>query len=44
MRDMEAAVLDDDEEVLAPAVVIATVALAAVFAVGFAVFAVGLVV
>jgi len=41
---MESIVLDDNEEALAPAVVIATVALLAVFAVGFVIQAVGLVV
>ncbi|WP_255511580.1 MULTISPECIES: hypothetical protein [Halorubrum] len=44
MKDMESIVLDDNEEALAPAVVIATVALLAVFAVGFVIQAVGLVV
>lgn len=42
MRDMESVVLDQDEEVLAPVVVIATVALLAVFVLGFLVQAVGL--
>lgn len=43
MRDIEAVVLDENEEALAPAVVVATVALLAIFAVGFLVAAVGLV-
>ncbi|EMA64965.1 hypothetical protein [Halorubrum kocurii] len=44
MKDMESIVLDQDEEVLAPAVVVATIALLAVFVVGFLVQIVGLVV
>ncbi|MFD1569258.1 hypothetical protein [Halorubrum laminariae] len=43
MKEIESIVLDDDDEALAPAVVLATIALLAVFAVGFAVQAVGLV-
>lgn len=39
---MEDIILDEDEEVLAPAVVVATIALFAVFVVGFVIFAVGL--
>ncbi|WP_254921710.1 MULTISPECIES: hypothetical protein [unclassified Halorubrum] len=35
MRDMESLVLDQNEETLAPAVVVATVALIAVFVLGF---------
>ena len=41
---MEDIILDEDDEVLAPAVVVATLALFAVFAVGFVIFGVGLVV
>jgi len=41
--DMEDIILDEDEEVLAPAVVVATLALIAVFVVGFVIFGVGLV-
>jgi len=44
MQDMESLVLDQDDEILAPAVVVATIALLAVFAVGFLVQIVGLVV
>lgn len=44
MRDMESIVLDQDEEALAPAVVIATIALLAVFVLGFLIQIVGLVV
>jgi len=44
MKEMESMVLDDNDEALAPAVVIATVALLAVFVIGFVVQAVGLVV
>lgn len=44
MRDMEHVVLAANEETLAPAVVVATGALLAVFVVGFVVAAVGLVV
>ena len=40
---MEDIILDEDEEMLAPAVVVATIALLAVFVVGFVVFVVGLV-
>ncbi|WP_424015762.1 hypothetical protein ACOZ35_07485 [Halorubrum xinjiangense] len=43
MQNMEDIVLDENEEALAPAVVIATVALLAIFVVGFLVAAVGLV-
>ncbi|WP_297886630.1 hypothetical protein [uncultured Halorubrum sp.] len=43
MRNLEDFVVDENEEVLAPAVVISTVALLAVFVVGVLVFAVGLV-
>ncbi|GAB7009123.1 hypothetical protein [Halorubrum trueperi] len=43
MEDLEAIMLDDDEETLAPAVVVATVALLAVFVVGFLIQAIGLV-
>ncbi len=43
MKDMEDVVLSGDEETLAPAVVVATVALLAVFVVGFLVQIVGLV-
>lgn len=43
MQDMESIVLDQDDEILAPAVVVATVALLAVFVVGFLVQIVGLV-
>ncbi|WP_255310128.1 hypothetical protein [Halorubrum sp. SD626R] len=43
MRNIEQMTLDEDEEVLAPAVVVATIALLAVFAVGFVVSAIGLV-
>ncbi|WP_268898302.1 MULTISPECIES: hypothetical protein [Halorubrum] len=43
MQNLEDVVLDENEEALAPAVVIATVALLAVFVVGFAVSLVGLV-
>ena len=39
---MEDIILDEDEAVLAPAVVVATIALFAVFVVGFVIFAVGL--
>jgi hypothetical protein len=44
MRDMESVVLDQDEEALAPAVVVATIALLAVFVLGFLIQAVGLVI
>jgi len=44
MRDMESVVLDQDEEVLAPVVVIATIALLAVFVLGFIIQAIGLVI
>jgi len=44
MKEMESMVLDDNDEALAPAVVIATVALLAVFVIGFVIQAVGLVV
>ncbi len=40
---MEDIILDDDEEVLAPAVVVATIALIAVFVLGFAILGVRLV-
>ena len=43
MRNLEDFVVDENEEVLAPAVVISTVVLLAVFVVGVLVFAVGLV-
>ena len=43
MRNIEQMTLDEDEEVLAPVVVVATIALLAVFAVGFVVSAIGLV-
>jgi flagellar biosynthesis protein FliQ len=43
MPNMESIVLDENEEALAPAVVIATVALLAVFVVGVLVSLVGLV-
>lgn len=35
MQDMEDIILDQDDEILAPAVVVATIALLAVFVVGF---------
>ena len=41
---MEDIILDEDDEVLAPAVVVATIALFGAFVVGFVVFGVGLVV
>jgi hypothetical protein len=41
---MESVVLDQDEEVLAPVVVIATIALLAVFVLGFIIQAIGLVI
>lgn len=41
---MESIVLNDDDEVLAPAVVVATIAVLAVFVVGFVVFGIGLIV
>ncbi len=44
MQDMESIVLDENEEALAPAVVVATVALLAVFVLGFLVQIVGLVI
>lgn len=44
MRDMESVVLDQNEEALAPAVVVATIALLAVFVLGFLVQIVGLVI
>jgi len=44
MRDMESLVLDQNEEALAPAVVVATVALIAVFVLGFLFQIVGLVI
>ncbi|EMA67696.1 hypothetical protein C461_08214 [Halorubrum aidingense JCM 13560] len=44
MEDMESIVLNDDDEVLAPAVVVATIAVLAVFVVGFVVFGIGLIV
>ena len=43
MRNLESLALDENEEMLAPAVVLATIALLAVFFVGFLVFAVGLI-
>jgi len=43
MQDMESLALDQDNEILAPAVVVATVALLAVFVVGFLVQIVGLI-
>lgn len=43
MKNLESLALDQNEEMLAPAVVIATIALLAVFAVGFLVLIVGLV-
>ncbi|WP_277750260.1 hypothetical protein [Halorubrum amylolyticum] len=43
MKDMESLVLDQDDETLAPAVVVATIALLAVFVVGFLVQIVGLI-
>ena len=43
MQNMEDIVLDENEEALAPAVVIATIALLAVFVVGVLVSAVGLI-
>ncbi|WP_255521297.1 hypothetical protein [Halorubrum sp. LN27] len=43
MEDMESLVLDQDEEALSPAVVVATIALLAVFVVGFLVQIVGLI-
>jgi len=43
MQDMESLALDQDNEILAPAVVVATVALIAVFVVGFLVQIVGLI-
>lgn len=42
MKDMESIVLDQDEEALAPAVVVATIALLAVFVLGFLIQIVGL--
>jgi len=44
MRDMEHVVLAENDETLAPAVVVATVALLTVFVIGFVVSAVGLVI
>ncbi|WP_435075447.1 hypothetical protein [Halorubrum sp. HHNYT27] len=44
MRDMESVVLDQDPEVLAPVVVLATIALLAVFVLGFLIQAIGLVI
>ncbi|MFW5917200.1 MAG: hypothetical protein ACOCRD_02185 [Halorubrum sp.] len=44
MRNIEEVILDENEEVIAPAVVVATIALLGVFLVGFAVSLVGLVV
>ena len=44
MQDMESIILDQDEEVLAPAVVVATIALVGVFVLGFLIQIVGLVV
>jgi len=44
MRDMESLALDQNEEALAPAVVVATVALIAVFVLGFLFQIVGLVI
>lgn len=44
MRDMESVALDQDEETLAPAVVVATIALLAVFVFGFLYQIVGLVI
>jgi len=41
---MESVVLDQDEETLAPAVVVATIALLAVFVLGFLIQLVGLVI
>ena len=43
MKDMESLVLDQDDEMLSPAVVVATIALLAVFVIGFLVQIVGLV-
>jgi len=43
MKDMESLVLDQDDETLSPAVVVATIALLAVFVIGFLVQIVGLV-
>lgn len=43
MQEMESIVLDQDDEILAPAVVVATIALLAVFVVGVLVQIVGLV-
>lgn len=43
MQDMEDIILAGDDETLAPAVVVATIALLAVFVVGFLVQIVGLV-
>ncbi|MGQ3328214.1 hypothetical protein [Halorubrum sp. FL23] len=43
MKDMESLVLDQDDEMLAPAVVVATIALLAVFVIGFLVQIVGLI-
>lgn len=40
---MEDIILDEDEEVLAPAVVVATIALVGAFVVAFLVFGIGLV-
>ncbi|WP_255212498.1 hypothetical protein [Halorubrum sp. CBA1229] len=44
MQDMESIVLDENEEALAPAVVVATIALLAVFVFGFLIQIVGLVI
>ncbi|MDZ5811284.1 hypothetical protein U4E84_07975 [Halorubrum sp. AD140] len=44
MRDMESVVLDENEEALAPAVVVATIALLAAFVIGFLFLAVRLVI
>jgi hypothetical protein len=44
MQDMESIVLDENEEALAPAVVVATIALLAVFVLGFLIQIVGLVI
>jgi hypothetical protein len=43
MKNLESLALDENEEMLAPAVVLATIALLAVFVVGFLVFTVGLI-
>jgi hypothetical protein len=43
MKDMESLVIDQDDETLSPAVVVATIALLGVFVVGFLVQIVGLI-